>query len=81
MRKRRLNVEICSEIVDLIMDVADEAHLNGELGKPKWREWMEVFSQGKKVSEINLVINEDDQDKMRDSMAALLHGSSAELDP
>jgi hypothetical protein len=30
---------------------------------------MEVFTQGKKVSEINLVITEDEGDKMKDSMA------------
>jgi hypothetical protein len=27
--------------------------------KDKWRHWMEIFSNGKKVSEENLVINED----------------------
>jgi hypothetical protein len=36
--KRALNIEICSEIVDLIMDVCDEAALaGGLLEKPKWR--------------------------------------------
>jgi hypothetical protein len=27
--------------------------------KEKWRHWMGIFSNGKKVSEENLVINED----------------------
>ena len=32
--KRALNIEICSEIVDLIMDVCDEASEVTELSKP-----------------------------------------------
>jgi hypothetical protein len=69
-KKRHLNVEICSELIDLIMDVADEAFESKEIPKPKWREWMEVFSQGKKVSEINLVINADEGKK--ESMSPML---------
>ena len=55
-KKRHLNIEIASEIVDLIMDVSDEAFdfissaMNYGLvdedtlvPKPKWREWMNVF--------------------------------------
>ena len=40
MKKRAVNIEICSEIVDLIMDVCDEANEVSELTKPQWREWM-----------------------------------------
>jgi hypothetical protein len=67
LKKRDLNIEICSEIVDLIMDVCDEASEQGEMLKPKWREWMEVFTEGKKVSEINLVIQEDEGNQKKDS--------------
>jgi hypothetical protein len=48
------------------MDVADEAFDFQEkkkdqlLDKPTWRKWMDIFTDGKKVSEQNLVINEDD---------------------
>ena len=80
-KKRAINIEICSEIVDLIMDVCDEANEQDELDKPKWREWMEVFTEGKKVSEINLVIQEDEGNSMKDSMAQLLKGSSTTMDP
>lgn len=57
LKKRAVNVEIASEIIDLIMDVADEAYdfqekQTGEsLGKPEWRKWMSIFTDGKKVSE------------------------------
>ena len=80
-KKREINIEICSEILDLIMDVCDEASEQGEMHKPKWREWMEVFTEGKKVSEINLVIQEDEGNSMKDSMAHLLKGSSTTMDP
>jgi hypothetical protein len=78
--KRHLNVEICSEIIDLIMDVADEAFDSKEMPKPKWREWMEVFTQGKKVSEINMIINEE-LVKNNDSMAQILLGTQTAMDP
>ena len=57
LKKRSVNIEIASEIIDLIMDVADEAFdfqekKTGEnLGKPEWRKWMDIFTDGKKVSE------------------------------
>lgn len=68
MKKRRINIEIASEIIDLIMDVADEAFSHQEshksglddyerlLPKETWRNWMDIFTQGKKVSEANIVI-------------------------
>ena len=49
MKKRGLNIEICSEIVDLIMDVANEAYDKMEtrktkkLDKKEWRQWMKIF--------------------------------------
>ena len=54
MKRRRVNVEIASEIVDLIMDVADEAYdfqeehkaLNDDekyMEKQTWRRWMNIF--------------------------------------
>lgn len=70
------------------MDVADEAfdfqeqHADKEgddklLTKAIWRDWMDIFTKGKKVSEQNLVINEDDEPsgKAKDSMAMLMGGS------
>jgi hypothetical protein len=69
-KKRELHVEICSEVVDLIMDIADEAwdlmddsEFEGKretVDKPKWRFWLDIFTQGKKVSEIGIV-NLDDE--------------------
>mmetsp|Transcript_21955 Transcript_21955/g.34115 ORF Transcript_21955/g.34115 Transcript_21955/m.34115 type:complete len:85 (+) Transcript_21955:1413-1667(+) len=84
------------------MDVADEAYdhqaelitlsrenplIDTKITKATWRQWMSVFEQGKKVSEQNLVINQDDQDsaaqaKQLDSMSMLLSGStSAHVQP
>ena len=90
-----MNIEIASEIVDLVMDVSDEAYdfiANLEnsglidedtlVPKPQWREWMEVFTQGLKVSEQRLLVNQDPEDLARkaaeqevsalDAMAQLL---------
>lgn len=76
-RKRKLNIEIASELVDLIMDVVETANEQMEsahndrlenddsdeeqekISKATWREWMQVFAEGKKVSEINLVIESE----------------------
>lgn len=60
------------------MDVCDEANEVSELTKPQWREWMQVFTEGKKVSEINLVIQEDEGNQNKDSMAQL---NSKTMDP
>ena len=55
-KKRSLNVEICSEVLDLVMDLANEAHeetkkhANGKITKPLWREWMRLFKDNKLVS-------------------------------
>jgi len=92
-----LNIEIASEILDLIVDVADEAfdfqEKNADkqgdeklLTKAVWRDWMEIFTKGKKVSEQNIVINEDEEEasphKGKDSMAMILGGSStADVQP
>jgi hypothetical protein len=56
LKKRGLNIEICSEIVDLIMDVANEAYDKMEtrktkkLDKKEWRQWMKIFVSNKLVS-------------------------------
>lgn len=59
-RKRHLNIEIASEIIDLITDVAEEAydyleaHKDDDeslITKPEWRQWLSIFTSGKKVSE------------------------------
>jgi hypothetical protein len=55
-KKRLVNVEICSEVIDLIMDIANEAYeetkknSNGKIDKPVWREWMKYFKDNKLVS-------------------------------
>ena len=77
MKKRNVNVEIASELVDLIMDVADEAfdfQEKGEkqLDKPTWRSWMEIFKQGKKVSEQNMIVEEEDIPPQADSQLNLI---------
>lgn len=95
--KRALNIEIASEILDLVTDMADEAynyleenkHLEDEqeagdeahlIKKAKWRHWLKLFGDGKKVSEENLVIQDDQLSSQKqaqlDSMAQLLSGSS-----
>jgi hypothetical protein len=69
------------------MDVADEAHAfqvahkdneDELLGKDIWRNWMDIFTDGKKVSEQNIVIQKDEvveDDKEKDPIALLLGGS------
>lgn len=58
MEKRKVNIEIASEVIDLILDVADQAYektnkrKNKKLEKPEWREWMSIFSEGKLVSSV-----------------------------
>jgi hypothetical protein len=55
-KKRGLNIEICSEVIDLILDIANEAYdeqhksASGKLEKPMWREWMRYFKDNKVVS-------------------------------
>ena len=52
MAKRRVNIEVCSEVVDLIMDIANEAYDRQlktnkmKIDKPLWRDWMNVFKEG-----------------------------------
>jgi hypothetical protein len=54
-KRRAVNIEICSEVVDLILDIANEAWdesqktKNGKLNKPMWREWMTYFKNNKLV--------------------------------
>jgi hypothetical protein len=55
-KKRRVNVEIASEIVDLLLDLGNEAYdvvrnnENKKLTKEDWREFMDIFKDGRKVS-------------------------------
>lgn len=35
MKKRSVNIEICSEVLDLILDVADEAYEEQQRGQQK----------------------------------------------
>jgi hypothetical protein len=64
-KKRRVNIEIASEVIDLMMDLAETAFEHtietkevdgGLIDKPTWRDWMSMFVDGKKCSEANLVI-------------------------
>lgn len=56
MGKRRVNIEIASGIVDLVLDMADEVYdmtlqaPNKKLTKAQWREFSGIFAEGKKVS-------------------------------
>ena len=56
MGKRRVNIEIASGIVDLVLDMADEVYdmtlqaPNKKLTKAQWREFSGIFVEGKKVS-------------------------------
>jgi hypothetical protein len=54
-KKRALNIEVCSEVIDLILDIANEAFdeqqkkqgsSKKKLDKPMWREWMRFFKDG-----------------------------------
>lgn len=82
-KKRRLNIEIASEIIDLIIDVADEAfgyqeehkmeddEESRKLHKEIWRDWMGIFASGKKVSEANIVIQQDEAVEKHDDQSPL----------
>ena len=56
-----MNLEIASGLVDLIMDVAEETYSaqqtnpGKKLKKEQWREFMDIFKNGKKVSLRNVV--------------------------
>ena len=99
-KKRKLNIEIASELIDLIMDVVETANEHMEtahqdrlenddsddekekISKATWREWMKVFSEGKRVSEINMVIESESPEASvmgtpppMDSLSQILNGS------
>lgn len=68
-KKRGLDIEICSEVVDLILDIANEAFdesrkegKGGKLDKPTWREWMRYFKDNKLVSKARRGLLNQDQD-------------------
>lgn len=56
MKKRAFNIEVCSEVIDLILDVADEVFEKQSVRKEKkfakneWKEWMDIFVSNRKVS-------------------------------
>ena len=60
MQKRRVNIEIASGIVDLMLDFADEvydvtnAQAGKKLTKAQWREFSGIFVDGKKVTLRNI---------------------------
>ena len=70
--KRGVNIEICSEVIDLIMDIANEAYdeskkkagNSSKLDKPMWREWMRYFKDGKLVSKARKGLLDQDQDSL-----------------
>lgn len=60
MEKRAVNIEIASGLVDLIFDVAEETFEvvsrseTHQIPNPEWRNFMNIFKSGKKVSLRNL---------------------------
>lgn len=69
-----MHAEICSEVLDLIIDVANEAFEKTQkrdkrkLEKPEWRQWMDIFKDNKLVSSVvgdnhnnlSLTLNDND---------------------
>jgi len=61
LQKRAVNIEIGSALMDLIVDVADQTYdtthknPNHKVSKKDWREYMDVFKQGKRVTARNVV--------------------------
>lgn len=94
MKKRALHIEIVSEMIDLITDIADEAFdfqrsgqtEGGQLSKAMWRDWMKVFKDGKKVSEQNIVIQDvetetETSQKLVDPVNRMLNAIPGKLVP
>jgi hypothetical protein len=56
-----VNIEIASELIDLIMDVSNEtfdimkSRDDKKLTKEEWRDFMSIFKDGKRVSLRNVV--------------------------
>lgn len=65
--KRKVNIEIASELIDLIMDAGNEAYdlmkarANQKLTKEEWRDFMNIFKEGKRVSLRSVVKKHVDQ--------------------
>ena len=59
--RRKVNIEIASEIIDLIMDLGNEAidimksREDKKLTKEEWRDFTNIFKEGKRVSLRNIV--------------------------
>ena len=50
-----MNIEIASELADLVLDVAEETYQlsvknNNKVTKGEWRNFMDIFKDGKKCS-------------------------------
>ena len=77
--RRRVNLEIASGLVDLLMDVAEETYATQQsnpgkkLKKEQWREFMDIFKAGKKVSLRNVVkkVAQLDSSQTQDGMLAI----------
>ena len=60
MAKRKVNIEIASGLVDLLMDLQDEtfkimmADPKRQVPKPQWREFIQIFKDGKLCSNRNV---------------------------
>ena len=60
MKKRSVNIEIASGLMDLVMDLADETYdisqqsENKRISKSDWREFLQIFKDGKRVSMRNV---------------------------
>jgi len=61
MEKRVVNIEIASGLVDLLLDLADEtfevvcSNEEHQIPNPEWRQFINIFKAGKKVSLRNVV--------------------------
>jgi hypothetical protein len=61
LQMRAVNIEIGSALIDLIVDVAEQTYdttlqnPNHKVSKKDWREYMDVFKKGKRVTVRNVV--------------------------
>ena len=74
-QKRRVNIEIASGVIDLILDMADEVYdttvnqPGRKLTKGQWREFSNLFIDGKKCSLRNIKKPILDADGVRSSQS------------
>jgi hypothetical protein len=86
LKARAFNIEVCSEVLDLIVDIANEAYEKQSKGskkfeKAEWRSWMTHFKNNKPMSllmfEYNQSLNE--QPLEAPSQTTLLNETGDEL--